>query len=103
VLVHASLRASDLVCTAMQVAYLIEEGFELGLVERAHAVQYAGASFCPTRSGKSASATRTPLDSDDGSGPESGRRWAGELDVLRDRRALDHGLDAVNVNRPGRP
>jgi hypothetical protein len=34
----------------MQVAYLIEEGFELGLVERAHSFQYAGASFLPDTS-----------------------------------------------------
>ncbi len=27
----------------MQVAYLIEEGFELGLVERAHSFRYGGA------------------------------------------------------------
>lgn len=36
VLMQASLRASDLVCTAMEVAYLVQEGFEFGLVERAH-------------------------------------------------------------------
>jgi hypothetical protein len=45
VLVQPTLGAGDLVRTAMQVAYLIEEGFELGLVERAHSFQYAGASF----------------------------------------------------------
>jgi hypothetical protein len=38
VLVQATLRESDLVGAAMQLAYLIEEGFELGLVERAHGV-----------------------------------------------------------------
>jgi hypothetical protein len=50
VLVQPALGASDLVRTAMQVAYLIEEGFELGLVERAHSFQYAGASFLPDTS-----------------------------------------------------
>jgi hypothetical protein len=40
VLVQASLRASDLICTAVQVAYLVEEGFELSLVERAHSFKY---------------------------------------------------------------
>jgi hypothetical protein len=39
VLVQSRIRACDLVCAAMQVAYLIEEGFELGLVERAHGYQ----------------------------------------------------------------
>jgi hypothetical protein len=33
---QASLRASGLVCAAVQIAYLIEEGLELVLVERAH-------------------------------------------------------------------
>jgi hypothetical protein len=31
----------------MQVAYLVEEGFELSLVERAHSLKYEEASFCP--------------------------------------------------------
>jgi hypothetical protein len=58
VLVHASLRASDLVCTAMQVAYLIEEGFELGLVERAHASSMGRASFLPDTTGEGAGWSR---------------------------------------------
>ena len=37
-LVQAIFRASQLIGAAMQLAYLIEEGFELGLVERAHGV-----------------------------------------------------------------
>jgi hypothetical protein len=33
----------------MQVAYLVEEGFELGLVEGAHPFKYEEASRLPTR------------------------------------------------------
>jgi hypothetical protein len=57
VLVQATLRASDLVRTAMQVAYLIEKRFELGLVERAHPFQYEGPPCCPTTGKSPARAT----------------------------------------------